>query len=66
MEDIEDTDYMHAKGVCKVYEIKNLGEYHDFYFKNEALLLTYFFEKLRECCLKSYHVDPSNFLQLLD
>ena len=31
MEDITDADYMHAKRVCKDFEIKNLGEYHDLY-----------------------------------
>ena len=30
MEDTTDADYMHAKRVCKDFEIKNLGEYHDF------------------------------------
>ena len=29
VEEITDADYMHAKGVCKDFEIKNLGEYHD-------------------------------------
>ena len=29
--DIADTDYMHAKRVCKDFEIKKLGEYHDLY-----------------------------------
>ena len=33
MEDITDADYGHAKRVCKDFEIKNLGEYHDLYFK---------------------------------
>ena len=31
MEDITDTDYMHAKGVCKDFEIKDIGEYHNVY-----------------------------------
>ena len=31
MEDITDADYMHAKGACKNFEIKSLGEYLDFY-----------------------------------
>ena len=31
MEDINDADYAHSKRVCKIFEIKNLGEYHDFY-----------------------------------
>ena len=28
MEDITDADYVHAKRVCKDFEIKNLEEYH--------------------------------------
>ena len=31
MEDITDADYAHAKNVCKDFEIKHLGEYHDLY-----------------------------------
>ena len=31
MEDITDADYAHAERVCKDFEIKNLGEYHDLY-----------------------------------
>ena len=31
IEDITDADYEHAKRVCKNFEIKNLGEYHDLY-----------------------------------
>ena len=31
MEDITDADYMHARKVCKDFEIKNLSEYHDFF-----------------------------------
>ena len=50
MEDITDADYMHAKRVCKGFEIKKLGEYHDLYFKNEALLLADVFENLKEMC----------------
>ena len=50
MEDITDADYMHAKRVCKGFEIKKLGEYHDLHFKNEALLLADVFENLKEMC----------------
>ena len=35
MEDITDTDYMHAKRVSKDFEIKNLGEYHDLHLKSD-------------------------------
>ena len=39
MEDITDTDYyMYSKKVCKDFEIKSLGEYHDMYFKSNELL----------------------------
>ena len=39
MEDIRDADYMHAKRVCKDFEIKHLGEYHNLYLKSDTLLL---------------------------
>ena len=29
MEDTTDADYVHPKRVCKDFEIKNLGEYHN-------------------------------------
>ena len=29
MEDITDANYAHTKIVCKDFEIKNIGEYHD-------------------------------------
>ena len=31
MEEITDSDYACAKTVCKDFETKNLGEYHDLY-----------------------------------
>ena len=36
MEDITDADYMHAKRVCKDFEMKKLGEYHDLYLKRDT------------------------------
>ena len=33
MENITNSDYMHAERVCEEFEIKNLGEYHDFNLK---------------------------------
>ena len=44
MEDITDADNMHAKRVCKDFEIKNLGEYYDFYLQSNTLLLVDVFE----------------------
>ena len=39
MEDVTDADYIHAKRVCKDFEIKQLDEYHDLCLKGDALLL---------------------------
>ena len=66
MEDITDADYAHAKRVCKEFEIKNLGEYHDLYFQSYTLLVADIFDNFRNMCLKIYELDPENFFQLLD
>ena len=47
MEDITDADYAHSKRVCKDFEIKNLGEYHDLYVQSDTLLLADVFENFR-------------------
>ena len=62
MEDITDADYAHAKRVCKDFEIKNLGEYHDLYVQSDTLLLADVFENFRNMCLKIYELDPEKFL----
>ena len=62
MKDITDADYIHTKRVCKDFEIKNLGEYHDLCLKSETLLLADFFEHFRKMCLKIYHLDSVKFL----
>ena len=46
MEDINDADYAHAKGVCKNFEIKQLGKYHNLYVQRDTLLLADVFEYL--------------------
>ena len=62
MGDITGPNYMHAKRVCKDFEINNLGEYHDLYLKSDSSLLAVVFEILRKMCLKIYHLDPVTFL----
>ena len=61
VEDITDADYMHAKKVCKDFEIKKLGEYHDLYLKSDTLLLADVFENFRTTCSEIYHIDPVKF-----
>ena len=52
MEDIADADDVHAKRVCKDFEIKNLGKYHDLYDQRDPLLLADVFENFLNMCLK--------------
>ena len=62
MEDITDADYAHTKRVCKDFEIKNLGEYHDLYVQSDTLLLADVFENFRNMCFEIYELDPAKFL----
>ena len=66
MEDIIAADYVQAKRVCKDFEIKNLGEYHDLYLHSDTLLLPDVFENIRNMCIKIYELDLQNFFLLLD
>ena len=49
MNDITDTNYMHAKKICKDFERKKLSEYHDFYLKSDILFLSDSFENWQNC-----------------
>ena len=62
MKDITDADYAHAKRVCKDFEIKNLGEYHDLYLQSNTLLFADVFENFRNMCLEIHEFDPAKFL----
>ena len=53
---------MHAQKVWNVFEIRNLGEYHDLYVQTDASLLADVFENFRDMCLEKYQLDPSHFL----
>ena len=64
MENIEDIDYRHGNNVFKRFKLKNLGECHDLYVKNDTLLLADVFENFRNTCLKVYELDPAHFLSL--
>ena len=44
IENFTDTDYAHAKRVCKDFETKHLGEYHYFYVQNNTILIADVFE----------------------
>ena len=58
MEGITDVDYAHTKRVCKDVQIKNVGEYHDFFVQTDTLLLPDVFKNFRNI----YKLYPSKFL----
>ena len=47
MEDITEADCVHAKRVCKDFEMKDLREYNDLYVRSDTLLLAGIFENFR-------------------
>ena len=47
---------MHAKRVCKDFEIENVGQYHVVHLKSDTFLLT---ENFRKMCVKIDHLDSA-------
>ena len=53
------------KKISEVFEIKNLGEYHDLYVQCDAFLLADVFQKLnnfRNKCIEISKLDLAHFL----
>ena len=53
-----DEDYAHAQKVWDVFEIRNLGEYHELYIQSDTLLPADVYENFRNMCLDTYELDP--------
>ena len=51
-------DYLRCEKIWNKFEMKNMGDYHDHYFKKDVLLLADVFEKFINTCLKYYKLDP--------
>ena len=64
MENISETDYIHANNVFKTFKLNNLGDYHDLYVQSDILLLADVFENFRKACIKTYELDPAYFISL--
>ena len=47
----------HAKRVCKGFETKSLGEYHDLYVQSDRLLLVHVFDNFRYMCIEICEFD---------
>ena len=58
LEDISDEDYAHAQKVWGVFEIKNLGKYHNLYAQTDTFLLVDVFENFRNKSIEIYGLDP--------
>ena len=61
LENISDEDNLHTQKVWEVFEIRNLGEYHNLYVETDTLLLADVFENFRNMCLGLYWLDPVCF-----
>ena len=46
----------------KVFNNKNIGDYHDLYVQSDALLLVELFENFRNKSIEIYELDPAYFL----
>ena len=51
-------DYMAYEKIWDRFRIKNMSDYHDHYFKKDALLLAGVFERFIGTCIKYYGLDP--------
>ena len=60
MERINDTDYIHANRVFKVFNNKNIGDYHNYMFKAIHYYLQMYLEILEISVLKNM-----NLIQLI-
>ena len=54
-------DYLACEKIWDKLDIKHMGDYHDHYLKKDVLLLTDFFEKFIDTCLKFFGLDPCHY-----
>ena len=54
-------EYLTCKKIWDKFNIKNMGDQHDHYLKNDVLLLADVFEKLIDTCMKFYGLDPYHY-----
>ena len=58
LEDSSDEDYTHAQKKWDVFEINNIGDYHDLYVQSDTLLLADVYENFRNMCFEKYNLIP--------
>ena len=62
LEGITDEDYAYAQKAWDVFEINNLGEYHELYVQSDTLLLADVYENFRNMFLEKYQLDSAYFV----
>ena len=58
---ISDEDYLPCKKIWDKFDMKNMGDYHDYYLEKDVLLLADASEKFIDTCLKFYGLDPCHY-----
>ena len=58
-------DYMVCEKIWDRFNMKNMGNYHDHYFKKGVLLSADVFKKFIDTCLKYYDLDPCHYFSAL-
>ena len=61
MSKISESDYKHAQQVWEEFGVRNIGDYHDLYFRTDVVLLANVFEAFRDTCFRHYSLDPAHF-----
>ena len=63
LNDEGDENYAHAREVWKTFEMKNLEDYHNLYYRVDVFLLADVFENFRDICIKNYNYnsDPAHY-----
>ena len=51
--------------MLKIFNNKNLGDYHDLYVQSDTILLADVFENFRNNCIEIYELDAAHFLSAL-
>ena len=58
---INNGEYLMCKKEWEVFDMKNMGNYHDHYLKKDVSLLADVFEKFIDTYLKFYWLDPCHY-----
>ena len=62
MSNISEEDYIYSQKIWSIFNIKNIGEYHDLYVKTDILLLADVFENFRKMCYNICELDPVKYV----